>query len=362
MSQPLQARRAPSLTTAILGFVVLSAILAAAAGWYLLTVRMTEFRQGALAEAVTVRARALELDFARTLHQEWRNARTIADDISRRDQNAIRSSLDLVVGDNVSVSWAGIAALNGTVTVASDALLEGQDVSQRPWFQRGLEGDFAGDVHEAKLLAKLLPTQDGEPRQFLDLATPVRDEGGAVSGVLGVHLNYAWALDHLRESAASLGIDAFLINREGAVVIATDPAVSGNLDLPSARAAMAGVSFTGIEAWPDGAAYFTTVVPQVGYQDLPSFGWSLIARIDDGAITGRPTLATLLTIPIGFGLVLMLMTFLFIQIFTRPIGKLAESAAAVMRDEDVYPYESRTPAEAQTLSAAIARLQGRSAR
>lgn len=361
MPQVPSVTRAPSLTTAIVGFVALGAALAAAGGAYVVVDRGAALRRAALAEAVSVRANGLLLDFARALHQEWRNARIIARDIARRDPSAIRSSLDLVVGDGSRVSWAGIAQLDGSVTSSSRGLLEGVDVSQRPWFQRGLEGDFAGDVHEAVLLAKLLPERQGQPRRFLDLATQTRDGNGNVTGVLGLHLDHDWALYHLRESAKALQIDVFLVNREGAVVMATDPSVGSSLDLSSSRAAMAGATLASVETWPDGENYLTTVIPTVAYQDLPSFGWSLIARIDNDAISYRSTLAQLLPIPLIFAVVLALLTAAFVQIFARPFGRLAGSATAVLNGEDVYPYESRSTAEVQTLSAAVAQLQGKSA-
>ncbi|MFC5038361.1 cache domain-containing protein [Tianweitania sediminis] len=341
--------------------MALALALAASVSWYLVSDRGSQFRRDALAEAVTVRARGLQVDFARALHQEWRHARTIAEDIVGRGPEAVRSSLDLVVGDSSRVSWAGIAALDGTVTMASGRLLEGQDVSQRPWFQRGLEGDFAGDVHEAVLLAKLLPSQSGEPRRFLDLATPIRNQDGAVSGVLGLHLDQAWASRHLRDSAQAMGLDVFLIDRSGTVVIGTKDEIE-TLDLPSTRAAMAGVAFTSLETWTDGQEYFTTVIPQVSYEDLPAFGWSMVARIDNNAVSVTTPMSSLVIIPAAFVVGLLLMTLLFVRLFADPFRNLANTAAAVMKGQDVYPYESRSTAEAQTLSAALALLQGRSKR
>lgn len=352
--------RAPSLTTVIVAFVTLGAALAVVVAWYLVATRGAEMRRDALAEAVTVRATGVQLDFARALHQEWRAARTIAEDIAGRDTSAVRSSLDLVVGDSSRVSWAGIAALDGTVILASAGLLEGQDVSQRPWFQRGLEGDFAGDVHEAVLLAKLLPGNDGGPRRFLDLATPIRDSQGKPSAVLGLHLDQDWAQKHLIESAQAVQIDVFILNREGEVVMATRDSAGLTGDLPSYRAAMAGAATTGIETWADGKIYLTSVIPQVGYEDLPSFGWSMIARIDNDAITIDGTLTSLLFALTAFGMALAALTALFIQIFARPFSKLARSASDVLAGADVYPYESNSTAEAQTLSAVVARLQARS--
>lgn len=360
MANPTTVRRSTSLAGALVGFVILGAVLAAAGTLLVVDDRLAAFRQRALAEAVTVRARGVELDFARTLHQEWRSARTIAEDIVNRDPGALRSSLDLIVGDNSRVSWAGVAALDGTVLVASGGLLETRDVSSRPWFQQGLQGDFAGDVHDAVLLASLLPGEGDEPRRFLDLATPVRDPSGRINGVLGLHLDQRWAQNHLAEAAKAMQLDIFVVNREGEIVLATDPAVSGALDLPSMRAATTGVPRADVEQWPDGRSYLTTVIPAIGYEDLPSFGWSMVARLDEAALGGNGTtsLSSSLIAFLGlFGLVLAIMTALFLQTFVRPFSKLAGSARSILGGQNVYPYESRSTSEAATLSAAVARLQ-----
>lgn len=357
MSRLLSRRSSPSLSRAVYGFVVLNALLAAAGAWLVVDQRQAELRQIALAEAVRTRAQGIELDFARTLHREWRKARTIAQDIASRDASSVRTSLDLVVGDNSQVSWAGIAALDGTVTVASGGLLEQQNVSSRPWFQRGLTGDFAGDVHKAVLLADLLPSSEGGQRQFLDLATPIKDSQGRVTGVLGLHLDYSWAQAHLAETARALQLDAFIVDRTGTVMMATTDVVERSLDLPSMRAATAGAARAALETWPDGVTYQTAVIPQVGYSDLPSFGWSLVARIDNNAMAASSVSGTLVLFFAGFGLVLAVTTFVFVQAFVRPLQRLASSARSILAGEETYPYEAISTAEARTLSAAVARLQ-----
>lgn len=347
-----------TLTQGTVGFVVLGALIAGIGAWFVVSERLADFRQEALTEAVSARGRGVQFDLARTLHSEWQNAQVIAREIAQRDDIAVRSSLDLVVGDNSRVSWAGIARLDGVVTHASGGLLEGQNVSTRPWFQRGLEGDFAGDVHEALLLAELLPSQDGATRRFLDLATPIRDSDGQVTGVLGLHLDQSWARDYLARTAENLEIEAFLVDREGQIVIGG--ANEGeSLDLRSMRAATAGASVTGFESWPDGQSYFTTVIPDFAYDDLPPFGWSLVARIGDDAIVAMSerSQVNILLFLIGFGTLLAAMTFLFVQLFVAPFRATAASAEAVLRGEDVYPHEARMPAEAVTFSAAVARLQ-----
>lgn len=349
----------PPLVLAVCGFVAVGAIIAAASAWTFVGQRLGEYRDAALQEAVAVRARGVEQNFSRELQQKWRTLKLIAEEMTGRDKPAISASLDLVVGDAERVSWAGLASVAGTVSNASSGMLEGADVSSRPWFRNGLHGDFAGDVHAAVLLAELLPPINNEPRRFLDMATPVFDETGAVQGVLGFHINHHWVEQYLRETAHAMDLDVYIIDRAGQVVARTDGQDSPIEDLQSFRSAMTGASQTGIERWPDGRTYFSTVIPALGYQDLPSFGWSLIARINNEAHPVSDFSSLFVSYFSILGIVLAALTGLFIVIFIQPIRKLADCAKAVMRGEEIYPYESRTTSEARILSAAIARLQNK---
>ena len=357
-----RASRTPlTLARAIYGFVIFGGLVAALAATTLVRDRVRAFNADALATAVTTRATGLELAFARALHEEWLNIRNLANAVRIGDPNDLASRLTAAVGDGTKVSWAGYARIDGSVVAGSNGLLQGVDVGERLWFQRGLEGPFAGDVHEAVLLASLLPGNDGEPLSFLDLATPVRDANGNPIGVLGFHLNFAWAQEFIAEQAAALDIDAYLVSQDGTVVIATDGGDYDGLDLQSTRRASAGQAGAGLERWPDGRNYFTTVVPQVAYDDLPSFGWRLIARIDGDAVetTDRAFSTGIMLTTALFGIFILLLTALFVQIFARPFSEISLNAARIADGDDVYPYESRRTAELERLSAALARLQGR---
>ena len=73
-------------------------------------------------------------------------------------------------------AWIGVADTSGKVVLAAGGLLEGRDVSERPWFQSARSQPFAGDVHLAKLLASLLPASaSGAPLRFVDFAASLRD-------------------------------------------------------------------------------------------------------------------------------------------------------------------------------------------
>ena len=84
----------------------------------------------------------------------------------------------------------------GVVQVATGNLLQGQDVSQRPWFGAGGQGPYVGDAHDAVLLDKLLRTPGSHvPLRFMDHASPVRGQNSAFKGVVAAHENWAWVQD-----------------------------------------------------------------------------------------------------------------------------------------------------------------------
>ena len=62
-------------------------------------------------------------------------------------------------------SWIGVTDTQGVVQVATGNLLQGQDVSQRPWFGAGRQGPYVGDAHDAVLLDKLLAAPAAAPAQ-----------------------------------------------------------------------------------------------------------------------------------------------------------------------------------------------------
>ena len=365
MSRPSTASSASkqiSLSGAVYGFVVLSALVATFLALLFIRQQLTVQGDTFLAQAVHVRAQGAEHALARALHENWVETQVLARDLARQDPTVLRAVLDLVAGDGTRVSWAGFARVDGTVEAASGGILEGQNVAARPWFQQGLEDNFAGDVHEAILLADLLgPLPDGSPRRFLDLATPVVGPGGGVTGVLAIHIDFGWAERFLASIAQVLQLDLFLLNEAGEVIIATDGNAYPGLDLASIRSARVGVESTQLETWPDGQSYFTTVLPQVAYEDLPLFGWRLLARIDGQPVADR-TQAVLLQGALfiaAFWMALIAITLVFVRYFVRPFGFIASNAQAIAEARDVYPIELRRTSEMEDLSSALARLQGR---
>lgn len=177
-------------------------------------------------------------------------------------------------------SWIGVTDPVGLVQVATRNLLLGKDVSARPWFQAAQKQSFTGDVHEAKLLATLLPpTLSDEPIRFLDFAAPLRDGHGELQGVLGVHASWEWAaqvIAALRSPAQKEhGVRVFIIDRQGHLIHrprdvadALAPRPNQSADGQPARVAR----------WSDGQDYLSAWARLPAFSPTTDLGWTIIVR------------------------------------------------------------------------------------
>lgn len=185
--------------------------------------------------------------------------------------------------------WVGVADAAGTVRAATGNLLRGQSVAQRPWFQRGQDGPFVGDVHPAKLLATLLPAdRDGEPQRFVDYAAPLVRDGERL-GVLGVHASWDWVGEVvdtvLSTQARGSGIEIFIFDREGHVIFAprgqSQKLAAAGMRMPPLRSAAPAVV-----KWHDGADWFTASTRLPASRALDDLGWTIVAREPAATVFG----------------------------------------------------------------------------
>jgi diguanylate cyclase (GGDEF)-like protein/PAS domain S-box-containing protein len=191
--------------------------------------------------------------------------------------------LDTLQATYPNYSWIGFADPEGTVRASTQGILQGQAVAERPWFIQARQRPFVGDVHEALLLAKLLPPPpNGEPLRFIDVSAPVTDAQGQWQGVLGAHLSWQWA----RQVEASLldqtsgHKEVFILSEAGVVLMGPPELQDQTLDLESLRQAQAQQSGYRVETWPDGKTYLTGFVRSQGYGSYPGLGWIILVRED----------------------------------------------------------------------------------
>jgi hypothetical protein len=214
----------------------------------------------------------------RGMFERYRDVRVLATlDLFRDPSSPVwakRDLLDTLQDTFPDYAWIGLTDTRGSVVVANDALLEGVDVSARPWYQGALDGPFVGDVHKALLLESLIGNPDDEPLRFVDVATPVYDVQDQFIGVLGAHLSWSWA----REVEASLleplhgnvVIEMLVVSPEGQVLLAPPNFATPEepLDLESIHRALTGDAGSHVETWADGD-YLTGYAQSQGYRDYP---------------------------------------------------------------------------------------------
>jgi len=261
--------------------------------------------------------------------------------------------------------WIGLTALDGKVIVEARGLLEGADVSQRPWFRNALEGVHVGDVHEAVKLAKLLPSENGEPRRFVDVAFPFADLGGKTAGVLGVHLSWQWARDVERSIIAPVQergrVQALIVSRQGVVLLGPPGLQGKKIATESLRLAQQKRTGYRVEKWDDGLSYLVGYGATIGRRMYPGLGWTVLVRqdVDDAYAPVRRLREQALWSGAALAVVFSLAGVLVARRITRPLGALAESAERLGRGEAVQLVpNARDYFEVQALSTTLNQLVG----
>ncbi len=205
----------------------------------------------------------------------------LLDSIDTEDMHEI---LDQLQTSFPSFSWIGYMDTKGKVMASTDNILLGQDLSQRPVFKEGIKQKFIGDVHDAVLLAKLLPNPTGEPLQFVDISLPVTNRSGQTIGVLAAHMSWEWAREVKRSMLSSLrrednNVDLFIVSRKDqTILLGPNTMVGQPLQLKSVAEAQAGRSGWELEQWPDGKMYLTGYAYGKGYMDYKGLGWTVLVR------------------------------------------------------------------------------------
>lgn len=201
----------------------------------------------------------------------------------------VASALDRMKAMRPFPSWVGVADSTGTVVAATGGLLVGKSVKERPWFPAGIRGRYVGDVHEAKLLASLLPASaTGEPIRFVDFAVPLKQRGSVV-GVVGLHADVegvkAIAEAFLPKNASARSIEVYILTRTGEVIFGNDRRAS--LNLSDLTAALAAIKPTQASeqgrpavsvAWGDGHHYLTTQWALDDFASELQLGWQVLVR------------------------------------------------------------------------------------
>ena len=268
------------------------------------------------------------------------------------DTGLLREQLERLQDNHNVVSWIGFTDPEGTVQAATGGILEGVSIAQRPVFIEGREALWVGDVHEAVMLAQLLPNPSGEELQFVDIATPVYDRNQILQGVLAVHLSWQWA-EYVQQSMLAptphrQDTEMLLLSANGTVLLGPEALMGQSLtSLAHIPAPTSTSPQWAIETWPDGERYMTGYARSSGFEDFPGLGWIAVSR--------RPVMTALAPVEqlqaaiMGIGILLALLFaiigWVIASRMVAPLTRLA-SAADKMQDgehADSIPLESGSP-------------------
>jgi len=231
-------------------------------------------------------------------------------------------------------AWIGMADASGRVVASTMGLLEGNDVSMRPWFQVGRDGVRATDYHPALLLEKLMP-QRPDPWRFVDVSTPVFSQEGELFAVLGLHLSWEWARSQARmlltPALRAYGAEILVVRADGAVMLGPQELLEQKIDTASLRRARLGDTGALREAWPDGRTYLTGF-SQTGHAANPAtLQWSVLVRQDEEkALQGAGELKRrMLAWSTLLGLLLALAAALLARRLAQPMAQLGQAIERV---------------------------------
>jgi len=208
--------------------------------------------------------------------ERWRSTRTLATLPAFTNPGGSyqgrRAILDRVKANVAETVWIGFADLDGRVRVASGAVDEDTDVSNRRWFAaaRDRPAPAAGEVDR--------PTIQSTPgERVVEIGVHVRDANGGSVGIMGVLVSWDW-LGHLQRSLidrsqgrqSDLGV--IVLDREGRVVIGDPNHLGGDL---ARRTADRSDGFA-IDTLPDGRTMVIGTSRASGGRGIEGLGWQIV--------------------------------------------------------------------------------------
>jgi len=259
-------------------------------------------------------------------------------------------------------AWIGICDAQGKGMVGTGQYLEGKDLSKRPWCTQGRDGVYFGDVHDALLLAKLLPNPSGESFYLVDVAAPVKDSQGVLQGVLCGHIYWRWA-EEVLDSKQTPGKDIFLVSKGGLMLSgpAEPQSKLSELSPEVVQAIGDNPNSSGYQLarWSDGKTYLVGFAKSSGYREYPGMGWVSLVRQEVGAAfaPARHLQQHILQVGAALGLLFAWLGWLMAGRIARPISRISIAADRIAAGDlqcDVPVHQGE--GEVAHLSAAIHRM------
>ena len=356
--------RHPSLRTYLVVFAVALTLATVAVLSWVTQEAATRQLERQIGEGLMHRAHEVAQQLGRGMFERRKDieleAQALADGGLRKKPFVIRTRLDALKKISASYAWVGYADPDGKVVAASDGLLQGQDVAQRPWFRGAINSAFVGDVHRALLLEKHLNPGGGEPLRFMDVAMPVFSAEGAFVGVLGAHIDWRW----VRSAAASATEDSqhtepLIVNMADKVLLGPGELQDATLSLDGIRRARQGFQGYRIERWPDGVTYLTGYAMSREHSGFSGLGWVVMVRerLDNAYAPVRELRIQFLLVGTAIAALFALVGWGLAVLISRPLVTISNAALSMLKGEpDVAIPINDSFREAAVLSNSLSRL------
>lgn len=352
-----------TLRSRIVGLLILTSVLLAGALAVVIGSWVSDSVKAEIGSALTDRAIGLAASLDREMATRIDELMVLASldtfkSLSRPDR--IRTLLESLQRSIPRYSWVGVLDPTGTVVAATGGVLEGKNIAQRPVFQEGIRGMFVGDVHEAVLLANLLPNPTGEPVKFVDIAVRLDDPASGVVGVLAAHMSWAWAREIETETMTRLddrpALQTFVVSEDRSILLAPDRRMHGQtLDLPIVGRAQAGRAGWEVVTWPDGRDYVTGYAPARGTEVFSGLGWIVVSRqpVADAFAPVFDLMRSIAVVGVGFAALAALLGYAAATSIVAPLNRIVNAAEAIRRNRGGRFSAVDGPAEIRAVSNAI---------
>lgn len=312
------------------GLFLVSALLAAVCLDQVLSDRIVRDQGEAMSSLAGSIAKAIEANLRERHREVLLLAQTPTYIRAPLDGDDLRQSLERTKQAYKYYAWIGIADTQGKIVSAAGGMLVGQSAAKRPWFIHGQHAPFVGDIHQAVLLAKLMPnpSPQGEPLRFVDFASPVYDPSGKLRGVLATHALWDWVEDIIRERLpAQSGLETFIVDRHGNLLSPFEAV--GKMQAPAPMPAA--LTFR-LGPWPGGGDYLygESRVQEAG------LGWRVIVRQpkQQALATLNRLRGALMLLGLAASALLMAAVYRLATSFSRPLEQLAGTAQRVGSGEE----------------------------
>ena len=269
----------------------------------------------------------------------------------------VRTWLDELRGKGDDYAWVGFADMDGKIIRATGQWREGEDVTQRKWFQAALQSPLRGDLHDAALDEAANEGHDGKTGPvLLNIAQGVQDESGELAGVLVAQINWSWA-DEIRASVTGTlrrdqATDILVLNSSNTVLLGPPEMLGKPLDVANrtSRALQEGVF--------EGRRYLFAYAKTDGYRSFGGLGWSVLVR-QDAQIALAPVRKLqdeIVAWGLGLSLLAAIIAWTVAGRIAAPLLRLARAAQSIQRGADTQMPELHSYSEAQILSRSFASL------